>query len=590
MKLKLDLLGLVALAAFATTIEGKSNNGNNGNGNGNGNNPTPATPAPTPPTAPSGTGNGNNIGLCSAQKECLYFTTPSVDSASCALTGSCGVKVCMILDTTLGSCAKDGPISHLCAASNGSGCAAYDSDGVTPLTGKGSSTDCSSTTFDGKCEPSSSQNIITMCQIAEPGETLYWALKDSTTTDTGPHDYTGDFTFTEGSTTCSPTISCEGGQLTSTQCASPNNSMYDSTRVWKYTLPSGGTCDVCASDPTIGPSAGPSQTPSVSPTLAYSSVPSLAPSLSPSLTPSVSPTLAYSSVPSSAPSSNPSSSPSQTPVAPPTPVIQPTPTSPTPNESGSQGDPHFKTWKNEHFEYHGQCDLVLASDDTFADGLGLDVQIRTKLVRYWSYIKSAAIRIGTDIFEVEGNADTSEELRYWTNLEFRGPVTTVGGFPVIFKSRTRQAMKETIVIDLSSKYPGSMIEIQVWKEFIKFNFLNATAEAFGNTIGMLGDFHTGKTVGRDGSTVFDDFTFFGNEWQVLPADNMLFHTTEHPQFPSICIEPEDPQGERRRRLEETSVSMEDAEKACSRLTDELDRKDCVYDILATQDLDMAGAY
>ena len=53
--------------------------------------------------------------------------------------------------------------------------------------------------------------------------------------------------------------------------------------------------------------------------------------------------------------------------------------------------------------------MVLAKDPNFADGLGLDAQIRTKVVRYWSYIKSSAIRIGEDILEVEGGAETDFE-------------------------------------------------------------------------------------------------------------------------------------------------------------------------------------
>ena len=257
---------------------------------------------------------------------------------------------------------------------------------------------------------------------------------------------------------------------------------------------------------------------------------------------------------------------------------------------GTQGDPHFKTWKNEHFEYHGQCDLLLAKDPEFADGLGLDIQIRTKLVRFWSYVKNAAIRIGNDVLEVEGSAKAEKgDIRYWMNMEFKGPAKTIGGFPITMESHSN-AYKQKIKIDLSSKYPGTIIEVQVYKEFVKVDFQNPTAVAFGNTVGMLGDFNTGKTLARDGQTEVHDFRKLGNEWQVLPVDNMLFHKTEQPQFPSKCIEPEDPRGERRRRLEESSVSIEDAEKACASLTDELDRKDCVYDIIATQDTGMAGAY
>jgi hypothetical protein len=250
-----------------------------------------------------------------------------------------------------------------------------------------------------------------------------------------------------------------------------------------------------------------------------------------------------------------------------------------------------KTWKNEHYEYHGQCDMVLAKDAEFANGLGLEVQIRTKLVRFWSYIKSAAIRIGSDIVEIEGTADNSDfALHYWINLEYRGEVGTLGGFPLTIKKPKATSHKTIIEIDLSSKYPGQMIEISAWKEFIRVDFKNGSEASYGNTVGMLGDFKTGQTLSRDGVTVMDDFWAFGNEWQVLPTDDMLFHSVEQPQFPKKCIEPEDPQGERRRRLEESSITEEQAERACDGIKDPLDRKDCVYDILATQDLDMTGAY
>lgn len=71
---------------------------------------------------------------------------------------------------------------------------------------------------------------------------------------------------------------------------------------------------------------------------------------------------------------------------------------------------------------------------------------------------------------------------------------------------------------------------------------------------------------------------------------MLFHVVEQPQFPKKCIEPEDPQGQHRRRLAENSIPKGAAEAACADLEDELDRKDCLYDILATQDINMIEAY
>ena len=76
----------------------------------------------------------------------------------------------------------------------------------------------------------------------------------------------------------------------------------------------------------------------------------------------------------------------------------------------------------------------------------------------------------------------------------------------------------------------------------------------------------------------------------MPSDGKLFHDSQKPQFPEKCYLPEDPRGERARRLAESSVTEEQAEAACAGLKDEFDRKGCVYDILATQDMDMVGAY
>ena len=109
--------------------------------------------------------------------------------------------------------------------------------------------------------------------------------------------------------------------------------------------------------------------------------------------------------------------------------------------------------------------------------------------------------------------------------------------------------------------------------------------------GVHGGGHDGgHDGGRDGVRELDDFAEFGHEWQVLPSEDMLFRDVSEPQFPAKCTEPEDPRGERRRRLDESSISEEQAEKACAHLKDAVDRKDCVYDILATQDIDMVGAY
>merc|ERR1711935_1227549 len=197
----------------------------------------------------------------------------------------------------------------------------------------------------------------------------------------------------------------------------------------------------------------------------------------------------------------------------------------------------------------------------FADGLGLDVQIRTKVVRHWSYIKNVAIKIGNDILEIEGSADAHDaDAHYWINYEYPGDL------PSYVSQEVTSIWKRRFIIDLSPKYPGSSIIIQLYKEFIRVKFLGDEG-VFGSSVGLMGDYKTGLLLGRDGSTVMTDFTEFGDEWQVLPSEPKLFHEFTHPQFPELCIKPEDPRGERKRRLAESAISVEQAEAACAPLKD-----------------------
>eukprot|EP00980_Cylindrotheca_fusiformis_P004986 scaffold1060_cov109-Cylindrotheca_fusiformis.AAC.2 len=252
--------------------------------------------------------------------------------------------------------------------------------------------------------------------------------------------------------------------------------------------------------------------------------------------------------------------------------------------------------------------MVLVKDEQFAAGIGLEVHIRTKLVRFWSYIQNAAIRIGEDVLEMQGSPDlfvNKDNNHYWINSVYQGQVTTLGGFPVKAKYAGKHKgrrwfyskygggnkISRSFEIDLSSKYPGQKIVIGSFKEFVRVDFHNADSDAFGNSVGMLGDFATGVTLARDGATEVKDYRKLGHEWQVLPQDGMLFHNVSNPQFPEKCIDPEArAMNRRRRRLGESSITNDQAEAACAPIENVLDRKDCVYDVLVTQDLTMVGAY
>ena len=89
----------------------------------------------------------------------------------------------------------------------------------------------------------------------------------------------------------------------------------------------------------------------------------------------------------------------------------------------------------------------------------------------------------------------------------------------------------------------------------------------------------------------DDAIGFGKEWQVGFDEPALFHTIEGVQFPEECAMPdvETSSAKKRRRLGESMISQEDAAVACAHAhADEFDV--CIFDVLATNDRELAGAY
>lgn len=256
---------------------------------------------------------------------------------------------------------------------------------------------------------------------------------------------------------------------------------------------------------------------------------------------------------------------------------------PTCNHPGAKGDPHFSTWKGEKFDYHGKCDIELLSDSTFAEGKGIVVHIRTEITRSWSYIKSAAILINGDILEVQGGAD---ENRYWFNKVFQGELINVGGFPVKYKKANSK--QRVFTIDLGD---NEEIEIRTYKELVNINFNRFKQHLHKNSVGLLGDFKSGKKLARDGVSTIEDYNEFGQEWQVLSDGPKLFHETTGPQAPNQkCIMPSPSRSQKkRRRLGEASVTVNMAELACAKVAI-ADLEACIADVLATSDVGMAAVY
>jgi hypothetical protein len=254
----------------------------------------------------------------------------------------------------------------------------------------------------------------------------------------------------------------------------------------------------------------------------------------------------------------------------------------TAGNSGANGDPHFKTWRGQHYDFHGECDLVLLHNAEFESGSGLDVHIRTKIRRDMAYISSAALRIGKDVLEVESQGV------YWLNSVQNADLPDeFSGFAF---SHTQPTDKQHVFeIHLGGR---ERIKLKTYKDLVSVLIEQGKSEHFHHSVGLMGDFRMGQMIARDGKTVIDDANAFGQQWQVLDTEPSLFQTVRLPQHPQVCTMPTPVQADHlRRRLAETSSADEAAaEKACEHWGKGKD--DCVFDVLATGDLEMAmvGAY
>lgn len=233
--------------------------------------------------------------------------------------------------------------------------------------------------------------------------------------------------------------------------------------------------------------------------------------------------------------------------------------------------------------------MVLLQNPDFNNGQGLTIHIRTKISTWWSYIERAVVKIGDDTLEVKSGL---EDKQYWANGEAGDKVVdsgrlpfAIGGFPIRFRVRRKNEFQFKIFLN-----DNQSILIRSVKDFLRVEVANPTVESFEGSSGMMGKAGGASMLARDGVTVINDPNEYGKEWQVRSSEPMLFHTVEGTQHPETCAMPtEDQVAVQRRRLAEGPISHAAAEKACARVARE-DRPDCVFDVLATGDLDMAGAY
>jgi len=263
------------------------------------------------------------------------------------------------------------------------------------------------------------------------------------------------------------------------------------------------------------------------------------------------------------------------------------------------------TWSGERYDFHGVCDLVLLHNPDFEDGLGMYIHIRTTKTRRWSQVSVAVVKIGSDSLEVSGDR---ERNMYWINKIqgkeqiprlFVDPNSgetllpqTLAGYAIKFQQLVDNQRK--FVVDLrdnssgKKKGEGEKIIIKTWHGMIRLDVIGHSTKNFGSSLGLMGSFGKGLKLARDGRSVINNTNDFGQEWQVLPSESNLFHIADGPQAPAKCEIPSRTQ--LRRHLAESEVSRESAEAACAKVTNKDDFDMCIFDVMVTNDQNIAGAY
>jgi hypothetical protein len=198
----------------------------------------------------------------------------------------------------------------------------------------------------------------------------------------------------------------------------------------------------------------------------------------------------------------------------------------------------------------------------------------------YSYIESAAVQIGGEhIMEVSSWGD------YFLNGVQGAELPALLGGTYLVTHMQKSEKEHRFTLKLDQEIDGEELVFNVFKDMVSIKFDGVDEASVSTSRGLLGTYGEGVLLGRNG-TVFsmEDPASFAEDWQVLPGEPKLFQdSARFPQAPAKCTRPDPAAKAARRRLGET-VRKEAAIAACAHW----EHKDaCVYDVMATGDLDLA---
>jgi hypothetical protein len=253
--------------------------------------------------------------------------------------------------------------------------------------------------------------------------------------------------------------------------------------------------------------------------------------------------------------------------------LEPTTKEPLTATSTASGDPHFKTWSGDKYDYHGECDLVLVDNPAFADGLGLKIHIRTTRFNYYSYIERVGIQIGDETLEFYNDVENFLLNGEQVEAKKKHHKQYLSGFMI---RRDKKAI--SIRLDKERKNKARIDLIHRRTGFPAIHLDGGGTDIFKGSLGLLGDWATGKRLARDGQTEMNekDATNFALEWQVRDTEPLLFQDSRFPQYPNKCLPPKQIVGGR----VGASHMAKAAEEACAHWKE--DKEDCIFDVIATR--------
>jgi len=208
------------------------------------------------------------------------------------------------------------------------------------------------------------------------------------------------------------------------------------------------------------------------------------------------------------------------------------------------------------------------------------IQIRTKIRRYYSYIKNLVIKVGEEHFEIEERKGSGVNF-YYNGNSYDQPLTTFAGYRVRKVENAtwcKDKCSETEILNFDFEEFGS-VEVGNWAGFLHMK-MNVQPPAYHDSVGLLGKYGETGFVARNG-TILQSANLYGKDWQVLDTEPMLFHDSRQPQHPEQCIMPK---ANYRRFVHNENSQM--AERVCSHLSGSL-LDMCIFDVKATGDERMA---